>query len=55
MGQLIYDEETGKENGPMSTVDVIPASNVENLFILCHGLFWIYEIAQTELFYRKIN
>ena len=52
---MIYDWETRKENDPMSTVDVMPASNADNLFILCHGLFWIYEIAQTELFYKKID
>ena len=50
MEQLIYDWEKRKENDPMSKVDVIPVSNADNLFILCHGLFGINKIAQTELF-----
>ena len=48
-------KEKRKENDPMSTIDVIPASNADKLFILSHGLFRIYEIAQNELFYNRLT
>ena len=52
---LWLEKRTRKENDPMPTIDVIPASNADKLFILSHGLFRIYEIAQNELFYNRLT